>query len=127
VEQHTVSVWSDGNALDADLFWPREINGLVSGGVLAHVWGDRKQTGERYAARFAARDMIALSFTQTGWSGLGGALRVGSEGGEPTSPREVDEPIARIPGFLCAADYLKGKPGFALAGSAPEVPVRTAA
>ena len=76
VERETVTIWSKGVALDADLYRPRAAPTSRPGVVLCHGWGGSKLTCERYAALFAEAGMIALSFTQATWFGSGPHLRM---------------------------------------------------
>lgn len=115
-----VTVWSDGLALDADIYRP---TGVAEGDtlpavVLAHGWGGSKLTAERYAALFAASGMIALTFTQATWFDSDPRLQqvdrtVDLEGVGPVEVRPIRElvdPFAWIAGVRAALDYIEGEP-----------------
>jgi uncharacterized protein len=119
VERETVTIWSKGVALDADLYRPRAAPTSTPGVVLCHGWGGSKLTCERYAALFAEAGMIALSFTQATWFGSGPHLRMRAQ--QPVSDaegspevhrvRDVVDPIDWLHNFRAAVDYLEGEPG----------------
>jgi dienelactone hydrolase len=121
VERETVTIWSKGVALDADLYRPRAAPTSTPGVVLCHGWGGSKLTCERYAALFAEAGMIALSFTQATWFGSGPHLRMraqqpvsdapGNESPEVHRVRDVVDPIDWLHNFRAAVDYLEGEPG----------------
>ena len=73
VERTTVKIWSNGVALDADLYRPKGLaeEQRLPAVVLSHGWGGSKSTGERYAAKFAAAGMVCLCFSYSGWSSSG--------------------------------------------------------
>ena len=79
VERTTVTIWSNGVALDGDIYRPRKLDAgrRAAAVVLSHGWGGDKSTGERYAAKFAAAGMVSLCFSHSGWGCVGqpGAAR----------------------------------------------------
>jgi dienelactone hydrolase len=100
VTRAPVTIWSNGVALDGDLYRPRELGERPAPGVvLTHGWGGSKSTGERYGAKLAEAGMIALCFTHAGWEGSGG------------SERELVDPLVWIQSYRSAVDYLEGEPG----------------
>jgi len=121
VERETVTIWSKGVALDADLYRPRAAPTSRPGVVLCHGWGGSKLTCERYAALFAEAGMIALSFTQATWFGSGPHLRMRAQQPVSDAPaegspevhrvRDVVDPIDWLHNFRAAVDYLEGEPG----------------
>jgi len=121
VERETVTIWSKGVALDADLYRPRAAPTSTPGVVLCHGWGGSKLTCERYAALFAEAGMIALSFTQATWFGSGPHLRMRAQQPVSDAPaegspevhrvRDVVDPIDWLHNFRAAVDYLEGEPG----------------
>ena len=120
VGRTAVTVWSDGLALDADIYRPTDLaeHDLLPAVVLAHGWGGSKLTAERYAALFAASGMIALTFTQATWFGSDVRLqqvdRTGQvEGVGPVEVRPIRDlvdPFAWIAGVRDALDYIEGEP-----------------
>ena len=68
VERTAVKLWSNGVALDADIYRPKDLGGdqRAPGVVLSHGWGGSKLSGERYAAKFAAAGIVSLCFTHSG-------------------------------------------------------------
>jgi dienelactone hydrolase len=122
VVRETVTIWSNGIPLDADIFRPATLalDTLVPGVVLGHGWGGSKNTGERYAALFAASGMIALTFTQSSWGNSGSPLQLIDtppeleDGNEATVRvrfiREIVDPWAWTHNVRAALDYLEGEP-----------------
>jgi len=121
VERETVTIWSKGVALDADIYRPRAAPTSAPGVVLCHGWGGSKLTCERYAALFAEAGMIALSFTQATWFGSGPQLRMRAQQPVSDAPaegspevhrvRDVVDPTDWLQNFRAAVDYLEGEPG----------------
>jgi dienelactone hydrolase len=123
VRRETVAVWSNGLALDADIYLPRMLAEDVAlpGVVLAHGWGGSKLTAERYAALFASSGMVALTFTQPSWFGSQSPLQL--LGDEPERDerneavtrvrliRDLVDPFAWVAGVRAALDYIEGEPG----------------
>ena len=110
VTRKTVTIWSDGVALDADIYRSSAGSSSAPAVVLCHGWGGSKLTCERHAAKFAAAGMITLSFTQASW--FGSAARPWSS---PSSTvqilRELADPANWIQNFLAAIDYIEGETG----------------
>jgi uncharacterized protein len=78
VERRKVTIWSNGVALDGDVYRPRQVapDAELPAVVLCHGWGGSKLTGERYAALFADAGMITLTFTQATWFGSGARVHL---------------------------------------------------
>lgn len=122
VERHAVRIWSHGVALDGDIYRPKQLGAdeKVPGVVLTHGIGGDKLTPERYAAKFAASRMIALSFTHASWAGSQGRilpvddLPVADENGEATVRvrliRELLDPLEWVESYISAIDYIEGEP-----------------
>ncbi len=110
VEREKVTIWSNGVALDADIYRPKVRTTPAPGVVLCHGWGGSKLTCERHAALFAASGMIALTFTQATWFGSGPRLWSGS-GPEPQALRDLVDPADWLQNYLAAIDYIEGEPG----------------
>lgn len=122
VERRTVTVWSDGLALDGDVYRPADLapGTRLPAVVLGHGWGGSKLTAERYAALFAADGMITLTITQPTWFGSAARLQqVGPADGlvdgvgpvEVRAIRDLVDPFAWIAGVRSALDYLEGETG----------------
>jgi dienelactone hydrolase len=123
VERTSVTIWSNGVALDGDLYRPRALHASerAAAVVLSHGWGGDKSTGERYAAKFAAAGMVSLCFSHSGWGASGSrALLVGEqppldEGNEAVAKvrfiRELVDPVEWRQNFRAAIDYIEGEPG----------------
>jgi fermentation-respiration switch protein FrsA (DUF1100 family) len=122
VQRTTVRIWSNGVALDGDLYRPKDLGGdrRVPAVVLSHGWGGSKASGERYAAKFAAAGMVSLCFTHAGWAASGSrAVLVGdqprlNENNEGVAKvrfiRELLDPVEWIQSYRCAIDYIEGEP-----------------
>lgn len=122
VGRHPVTVWSNGIALDADVYRPTTIgpDAALPAVVLGHGWGGSKLTAERYAALFASAGMIALTFTQSSWFGSGSPLQLVGEvpdlevGNEALTRvrfiRDLVDPSAWIANLRTALDYIEGEP-----------------
>ena len=95
VERTTVKIWSNGVALDADLYRPKGLaeEQRLPAVVLSHGWGGSKSTGERYAAKFAAAGMVCLCFSYSGWSSSGSHVVLT---GDPPDVDECNEGIAAV-------------------------------
>jgi dienelactone hydrolase len=122
VERTTVKIWSNGVALDADLYRPKGLaeEQRLPAVVLSHGWGGSKSTGERYAAKFAAAGMVCLCFSYSGWSSSGSHVVLT---GDPPDVdecnegiaavrviREVVDPVEWLQNFRSAVDFVEGEP-----------------
>ena len=122
VERETVTLWSAGIPLDADIYRPKDLSSdeKLPAIVMSHGIGGDKLTAERYAALFAEARMIAISFTHAGWEGSRGRLLpvgdwpVRGEGntisGAIREVREVLDPLEWVDSYRAAVDYLEGEP-----------------
>ncbi|MEU8824748.1 dienelactone hydrolase family protein [Streptomyces sp. NPDC048636] len=128
VDRGQVTVWSNGIALDADLYRPTTIDpdAALPAVVLCHGWGGSKLTAERYAALFASAGMITLTFTQSSWFGSGSPLQLlgdAPEFGKGAEDRHGNEALTRVrfirdlvapfawtANLRAALDYLEGEP-----------------
>jgi pimeloyl-ACP methyl ester carboxylesterase len=122
VGRHQVTVWSNGTALDADVYRPASVDSgaALPAVVLCHGWGGSKLTAERYAALFASAGMITLTFTQGSWFGSGSPLQlVGDapgldDGNEALTRvrfiRDLVDPFAWTANLRAALDYIEGEP-----------------
>ena len=81
VGRRAVTIWSNGIALDADVYRPTTVDAdaALPAVALCHGWGGSKLTAERYAALFAAAGMITVTFTQGSWFGSGSPLQLVGE------------------------------------------------
>ena len=134
VERTAVQLWSNGVALDADIYRPKGLGGdrRVPAVVLSHGWGGSKSSGERYAAMFAAAGMVSLCFTHSGWASSGDRMvLVGDrpeldENNECIAKvrciRELLDPLEWIQNYRCAVDYIEGEPNVDPIASAPGAP-----
>jgi len=123
VERTSVTIWSNGVAMDGDIYRPKDLDPSrrAAAVVLSHGWGGSKATGERYAAKFAAAGMLSLCFTHCGWASS--ASQVVLVGDRPDLDRnnegvakvrlirEVVDPVEWIQNFRAAVDYMEGEPG----------------
>ena len=122
VERRSVTIWSNGVALDGDLYLPKHLDAgrRAAAVVLSHGWGGDKTTGERYAAKFAAAGIVSLCFSHGGWASSGS--RVLLVGGRPELDdkneavakvrfiRELVDPVEWRQNFRAAIDYIEGEP-----------------
>ena len=123
VGRRKVTVWSDGLALDADVYRPTNLapDAALPAVVLSHGWGGSKLTAERYAALFASAGMITLTFTQGSWFDSGSPLQlIGDapdldDGNEARAHvrfiRDLVDPFAWAANLRAALDYIEGEPG----------------
>lgn len=121
VERMTVKIWSNGVALDADLYRPKGLaeDQRLPAVVLSHGWGGSKSTGERYAAKFAAAGMVSLCFSYSGWSSSGchvvlaGERPAVDERNEGIASvrviREMVDPVEWLQNFRSAVDFMEGE------------------
>ncbi|TPN82869.1 hypothetical protein FHK87_20805 [Aquimarina algicola] len=117
-----ITIWSLGVALDADIYRPKHIekDAKLPAVVTSHGLGGDKHTAERYAASFASKGIIAITFTVNSWRGSKGMLLPAEEipaldaNNETTMKvrmvRELVDPIDWIQNFCSAVDYLRGEP-----------------
>lgn len=122
VERTTVTLWSAGVALDADIYRPKGLgtDNKVPAITMSHGIGGDKLTAERYAAKFAASNMIAISFTHAGWGGSRGRLlplgdmpERGSKNEVGVNVREVRDvldPVEWVESYRASIDFLMGEP-----------------
>lgn len=122
VGRRAVTIWSNGIALDADVYRPTTVDAdaALPAVVLCHGWGGSKLTAERYAALFAAAGMITVTFTQGSWFGSGSPLQLVGEapdldaGNEALTRvrfiRDLVDPYAWTANTRAALDYLEGEP-----------------
>ncbi|ULR48524.1 alpha/beta hydrolase [Streptomyces deccanensis] len=122
VGRRKVTVWSDGLALDADVYRPTNLapDAALPAVVLSHGWGGSKLTAERYAALFASAGMITLTFTQGSWFDSGSPLQlIGDapdldDGNEARAHvrfiRDLVDPFAWAANLRAALDYIEGEP-----------------
>ncbi len=125
VERHHVTFWSNGVAIDGDLFRPKGLrdDARAPAVVLAHGWGGDKGTTERYGALLAERvGVIALGFSFSTWGASGGQLQatgadaqaIGRSGDAATTEvravRELVDPLNWLQDYRAAIDYLEGEP-----------------
>ena len=122
VERTAVTLWSNGVALDGDIYRPKDLGGdrRAPAVVLSHGWGGSKSSGERYAAKFAAAGVVSLCFTHSGWASSGNrVVLVGDppeldENNEGVAKvrfvRELLDPLEWIQNYRCAVDYIEGEP-----------------
>lgn len=121
VEVREVTIWSDGRALDGDLYRPRNLKETdkVPAIVTSHGWGGDKKTAARYAAKFADAGFITLTFTHSSWGNSQGNALIK----KPTAVdmasldkadihivRKLIDPIDWVQNFRSAVDYLEGEP-----------------
>ncbi|WP_423894636.1 alpha/beta hydrolase [Candidatus Pelagadaptatus aseana] len=120
VERKVITIWSDGRALDGDIFRPKNLqNQKVPAIVTSHGWGGDKNTAARYAAKFAEAGFIALTFTHSSWGESGGNLllngkpELDDQGNATVSihvVRDLVDPIDWVQNVRSAVDYLEGEP-----------------
>lgn len=122
VERQTITIWSQGLALDADIYHPIDLepNDKLPGLVLSHGMGGDKLTAERYAALFASAGRICISFSQPSWGKSQGRLSlIGGtpeldENGEGIAKvkmaRNLIDPLDWVDAFRASLDYLEGEP-----------------
>ncbi len=123
VHRKTVTIWSNGVALDADLYLPAAVLNTgqrLPAVIMSHGLGGDKKTAERYAALFAQAGVIALSFSHSGWGESGSKPFVAEHISDAQSPNEVVarvvwqrhvvDPMDWLENFRAATDFLEGEP-----------------
>ncbi len=122
VEREKITIWSRGIALDGDIYRPKKLSvgDKIPAIVLSHGIGEDKLTPERYAARFAASGMIALTFTHASWEGSRGQLIATGKippveacqaiTARVTEIRELLDPLEWVDSYRSALDYIEGEP-----------------
>ena len=114
VERHSITIFSDGRALEGEIFRPKNLeqDKLVPTIVTSHCWGGDKSTAARYAAKFANAGFIALTFTHSSWGNSDGYLYVDrSKDDQPIAvATEIVDPIDWVQNVRSAVDYLEGEP-----------------
>lgn len=123
VQRSAVKIWSNGVALDADIYRPKDMPAgkRLPAIVLSHGWGGDKTTGERYAAKFAQFGMVSLCFSYAGWSGSAGTVLLAAEQphldgcnegfAKVRCVREMVDPVEWLQNYRSAIDYIEGEPG----------------
>lgn len=122
VERETITIWSQGMALDADIYRPKGLGAddKIPGIVMSHGVGGDKFTCERYAAKFADAGMLAISFSQTSWGNSQGRLMIVGDAPEPDENGEMTarvrmshellDPMDWVACYISALDYMEGEP-----------------
>ena len=119
----TVTIWSEGTRMAADLYYPEDAAEGVKlpAIVTCNGWGGTKAGASgRVAARLAAAGYAALAFDYRGWGESDGKLVVRGEMPEPDDNgevtvrareiREVVDPLDEALDILHAVDYMQGDP-----------------
>lgn len=119
VALNAVTIWSNGIALDGDLYLPRSVVGTdikVSAVVMSHGLGGTKDTANRYAALFAEAGMAALTFSQSGCGASEARVVLSSRTSIPelvnssaVQLRDVVNPLEWVQNFRAALDFLEGE------------------
>ncbi|MAZ88513.1 MAG: hypothetical protein CL693_12800 [Cellvibrionaceae bacterium] len=121
VVRTNVTIWSDGRALDADLYRPVDlaVEAKVPAIVTSHGWGGNKKTASRYAVKFAEQGFIVITFTHSTWGDSGGnlflsgdSLKLDTSDKAEVNVHEVRnlvDPIDWIQNVRSAVDYLEGE------------------
>lgn len=122
VERRPVTIWSNGIALDGDVYRPTNVasDAALPAVVLCHGWGGSKLTGERYAALFAAAGMITVTFSQSGWFGSGSPVQLVGDATELDENNEASarvrlirdlvDPVAWTANLLVVLSFIEGEP-----------------
>ncbi len=119
----TVSFWSEGTRLAADIYRPEvaPATGSSPAIVLCHGWGGTKDEPalKRHAETFARAGFVSLALDYRGWGESDGKVIAKSdiphERGEVTATvqviRELVDPFDEFWDVRRALDYLEGEPG----------------
>lgn len=109
VERRAVRIWSGGIPLDGDVYRPKGLGAAdkCPAVVLTHGWGGNKLTGERYAAKFAASQMITVCFTHSGWGDSGGPLWIAGKRPEFDSAKEAVVKVREARDFVDPIDWIR--------------------
>ncbi len=122
VERETITIWSLGMALDADIYRPKVLSETdkLPGIVMSHGVGGDKFTCARYAAKFAEAGMLAISFSQASWGASQGRLMLVGDAPKADDNHEMTakvrmafellDPMEWVACYLSALDYLEGEP-----------------
>ncbi|MEO0884238.1 MAG: hypothetical protein AAFY34_16145 [Pseudomonadota bacterium] len=122
VHREGVTIWSQGLALDADIYRPAGLaaDDKIPGVVLSHGMGGDKLTCERYAALFASSNMICISFSQPSWGKSQGRMSIVGDLPDPDEngemivkvkmARDLIDPLDWVDSYRAVLDYLEGEP-----------------
>ncbi|BFM18151.1 alpha/beta hydrolase [Maricurvus nonylphenolicus] len=122
VERSAIKIWSDGRALDADIYRPKQLDvaDKAPAIVTSHGWGGSKETAARYAAKFSEQGFIVVTFTHSTWGESQGnlilevsPLQLDAEGNAEAKVhvvRNLVDPIDWVQNVRAAVDYLEGEP-----------------
>lgn len=122
IEQRSVTIWSEGLRLAAEVLRPVGLAAPAPAIVLAHGWGGLKEhLIELYGRVFAAEGYVVLAFDYRGWGGSDGRIIAAAdtpmltEAGEQTRKvrvlREVVDPVDQIADVRNAFAWLIAEPG----------------
>ncbi|MDP1601028.1 alpha/beta hydrolase [Phenylobacterium sp.] len=107
IEQKSITIWSEGSRLAAEILRPKGGAAALPAIVLAHGWGGLKEhLIELYGRAFAAEGFVVLAFDYRGWGGSDGRMIAATdtpmltEGGVQTQHmrvlREVVDPVDQL-------------------------------
>lgn len=117
-----ITIWSDGVALDGDIYRPKNLSEheKVAAIVCCHGLGGDKLSAARYAALLAESGFIAVTFSQSGWGESGSDLLLAGEKPEldenqaglakVTFIDRMLDPLVWVRNYRAAVDYIEGEP-----------------
>lgn len=118
-----ITIWSQGVALDANIYRPASLTAddQLPAVVFSHGLGGDKESASRYAVRFADNGVVAVTISHSSWGNSGSNLLL--IGDEPEydennegmvkvrSIRNLVDPLHWVQNMRAALDYLEGEPG----------------
>ena len=122
IDRRSVTIWSEGSRLAAELLRPLEAFGPRPAILLCHGWGGLKEhLAERYAVPFARAGYVCLVFDYRGWGGSDGRMvpakntpwltEAGERDVRVQVVREVVDPLDQIADVRAAVAYLLSEYG----------------
>jgi dienelactone hydrolase len=122
IERRSVTIWSEGSRLAAEVIRPVGGEGSRPAILLCHGWGGLKEhLAERYAVPFAQAGYVCLVFDYRGWGGSDGRmistaetpplLEAGEQAVKVRVLRELVDPLDQIADIRACLAWLMTEEG----------------